>query len=503
MGLAWRSVTSTAWNLIVNFVRMPIALIQSIILARLLPVEYFGIVAGMVAVVRLSAIFFEFGFNGAYLHRAPETQDEEHATAVMFSLRIVFFTIWLVGLLVFATFFLEEIRQDVLIVLAFSTYFLEITNVARDVLIRRVQHKRIAILDLTLTIIVFVITVLVAVTTHSIWALLVVNLLSPIITALMLIFWKPVWRPRLDFDRTMVKYYLNFGSRVVSGEVLGVALDKVDDLWTNIFLGDRALGYYSRAYQFALYPRIILAIPVNTVTSGTYAELKYDRRRLSQAFFQVNSLLVRSGFLLAGVLAVIAPEFIRIFLGVKWMPMLEPFRLMLVYTLFDPIKLTIASVLVAVGKPEKVSIARTIQLLIMVVGLFVLGSPYGISGVALAVDLMLVAGIAILLYFVGPYVDYSFKRLFGVPILALAAGIGITWLINALWDQSVSDWLSMIVKGAIFLIGYLGILFLLDGRDIIKESRLIISLMLRKPESAFSGGHLIGDEDPDQQDLDE
>jgi O-antigen/teichoic acid export membrane protein len=208
---------------------------------------------------------------------------------------------------------------------------------------------------------------------------------------MMLYAWRPVWKPRFAWDPEVMRYFLDFGSRNFFNAILYQALDRIDDIWVGIFLGETATGFYSKAYSFATYPRKVLAAPVNWVIGGTYAELKHDRERLSRLFRIVNSVLIRSGFFLAGLLALIAPEFIRVLLGEKWLPMLNAFRLMLVFTLFDPIKITIASVIgLAGGKPEWVLGARTAQLVLMLVGLFALRPSLGISGVAIAVDGMLV-----------------------------------------------------------------------------------------------------------------
>jgi hypothetical protein len=68
---------------------------------------------------------------------------------------------------------------------------------------------------------------------------------------------------------------------------------------------------------------------------------------------------------------------------------------MLVHTLLEPIKITIASILVAVGKPEQVTLARGIQLIVLIMGLFAADLSFDILGVALAVDLMLIVVIAV------------------------------------------------------------------------------------------------------------
>jgi O-antigen/teichoic acid export membrane protein len=254
--------------------------------------------------------------------------------------------------------------------------------------------------------------------------------------------------------------------------------NQVDDLWTGLYLGKVRLGYYSRAYTFATYPRQLLASPINAIAGGTYAELKGDRRRLSQAFFRANAFLVRSGFLIAGGLALIAPEFIRLFLGVKWLPMLQAFRLMLVFTLLDPIKVTIADLFTAVGRPNLVVRARLIQLAVLSAGLLLLGQPLGISGVALAVDLMLIVGIAILLLQSRTYVDISVRDLFAVPGFALALGLGLGYGVVSLLGANISDWWTGLAKIVVFSITYGFVLLVLERRQIAEMLALVSTHLL-------------------------
>jgi O-antigen/teichoic acid export membrane protein len=165
------------------------------------------------------------------------------------------------------------------------------------------------------------------------------------------------------------------------------------------------------------------------------------------------------------------------------MPMLDAFRFMLIYTMFDPIKITISGVLIAVGKPEMISRARLIQLLVMLAGLITLGPILEITGVALAVDLMLVVGIAVLLYYVRPFVDYSLRSLFAVPSLALISGIALNWLAGRTWDLTASDWLGLFVRSGVFVLGYLVVLFVLEGRSLYDDFMQIVSAFIGRRKS--------------------
>lgn len=470
-----RSITSVTWNSLANVTDIGIRFVRMVLLARLLPHEMFGTYSFASSIVVVSGVAVGFGMGGAFLHRAPETEDEEQAAAVHFTLRVTFTLIWALLLGAGTMLFVSGPRRTALLLLTATTAGLELTQIPRLILIRRVVHRRLALLQVLNSFLTTAIALGLAWRGMTLWALLATDVVTLLLTLIVLYVWRPVWRPRLTWAPSEMKYFLRFGRQNFLATILMRALDQIDDMWTGAVLGDRLLGFYSRAYRFATYPRSILATPVYQVVRGTYAELKGDRRRLSQMFFRANALLVRSGFLLAGLLALVAPEFIRLLLTVEWLPMLDAFRLMLVFTLLDPIKLSISEVFIAVGRPEKVVQARAIQLAVMVIGLFLLGPWLGIAGVALAVDVMLVVGIAILLWRVRRYVDFSLKRLFAVPALALTLGMLLGRGVIEIPGTRGSDWRTGFFKAIVFSLVYGGVLLGLE-RDVLLQ----VSHLLRK-----------------------
>lgn len=471
--LARRSIESVGWNMAVSVVQVLVGFFRSLLLARLLPVETFGIYAFATSVVTLSAIAPNFGMAGAFLHRSEETEDEEKAAAVHLTLKLIFTTIWLVllagGALVFAA---GETRLA-LLVLAATQGGVILCQTPNLILVRRVVHRRLALLQSTNIIVSAVTAILLAWRGIDLWALLATDVVTVVLTVLFLYIWRPVWRPHLTWSPPAMRYFLRYGSGNVLAQGLLRALDRVDDMWTGAYLGDTAMGYYSRAYSFATYPRMILAQSVNKVAGGTYAEVADNRKHLSKAFFRTNAFLVRSGFYLAGILVLVAPEFIRILLGTKWLPMLTPFRLMLAFTMFDPIKWTVANLFLAVGKPEEVVRARVVQLGVMVLGLFSLGPRWGIIGVALAVDVMLVLGIAILLYQARKYVDFSMRALLLAPGIAVTVSMMVGRLSIDLPGVLGSPWRTGILKGLSFTIFYGLCLLLLERRQLLKMVRAL------------------------------
>lgn len=472
MDLVKRSVKSASWNYSINFIEFVIAFFRQVILARLLAIEVFGIYSFASSIVFFTLLFPSFGMGSALLNRVPETDDTEKSASVHFTLKAIFTTIWFFALLILGYFFIEEKYFLALAVIGLARGINEFMQTARSLIFRSVDTRRIAVLRLITVISTLLVSVILALNGAGLWTLLSADILVTLIMFIGLYLWNPVWRPHFAWEKDIVRYMLDFGRKNFIAGLLSRALDRVDDIWTGFFLGELQLGFYSKAFSFAIMPRNLLGNPLVNVIRGSYAELKGDRKRLSRYFSIFNSVLLRSGFLIGGVLFLIAPEFILVVLGERWLPMLEAFQLMLIFTLIDPVKLSIGNVFVAVGKPEIIGRARFIQLVIMIIGLFILGPSFGITGVAVAVDIMVIAGLVQQLWLAKEFVDYSLKDLFLTPLISLGGGVALYFLVSH-WVTPGTDIASGILKLGVFSIGYLAI-FLAFEYQLVKNDYLPI-----------------------------
>lgn len=468
-----KSAQAIAWNSIANVVRVLVLMLRSIFLARFLAINIFGVYTFSVSIISITAFFLDFGMDGAFIHMSSETKEEDIAAKTYFTLGCLLAIFWGGFMSLGAFIWLDGVKRTVLLALTFITILKQLTKPPRMILTRRVEHRRLAFLQAFNVLIASFVAVFLAWRTGSIWALLSVEIIQVCITLVIFYVWRPVWKPRLEWSHNHVRYFLRFGSQNLLANLLGSAIKHVDDLWTSLVLGDTALGLYSRAYTFASYPANILATPINNVAIGTYAALKRDRLGLSQAFFRMNALLVRSGFLLAGLLAWAAPEFIRIGIGPQWIPMLNSFRLMLIFALLEPIKMTVANLFIAVGKPSLLVKTRFVQFGILIIALLILGPPLGITGVAIAADIMLLAGIGLMFIKARPFVDISVRKLFQGPSMGLLFGSGITWGVLALAPGLKGDWAVGLTKIFVYSIIYVSSLLILEPVEVKKALILI------------------------------
>lgn len=465
MGLAKRTVTSSAYSIAANVVEVVFLIGRAIALTKLLEPEVFGTFTYALSIVVLSLTLPNFGLGSALVHNAAETQGEK-AVEVHFTLTVLFVTIWAIVVAAGVALFVEEGQRWVFWVIIGTEFASQLTQTPRALLTRQVMFGRLALYRAISAIASTLVAVWLAWNGFGMWSLLAINIVWVAVAAIM--FWgiRPGWRPRLGWSRPTARYFLAFGSKVTAGNLLLETLDRVDDIWTGAVLGATALGFYNRAYRLATYPRGLLSAALTDVALGTYAQLDGDRVRLSQYFSMVIALIVRFNFLLAGGIGLVAPELISIVLGEQWLPMLAAFRLMLVYTLLDPIKLAVANVITMSGAPVRVVRTRLIQLAVLLAGLFVLGRWRGIAGVAVAVDLMLIVGLALLFRQARAYVDFSIATCFCIPGLALLVAMPAGQVLGNLHGIAGSDWRTASVKLGAFVVAYSGVVVLAERRRI-------------------------------------
>lgn len=475
-----RSVTSFSWNLVAQVIAIGVGFVRSILLARLLQIDTFGIYAGALAVVGLASILPTLGLSGAFVHRAPETRDEEHAAAVFLSLQLLATGLWLALMVGMVLLFSSGPTRTALLVISATTALEQTALVHNALHVRRVAHRRLALVGTIGVLATAVVTVGMAWWGFELWALLAGEIAVAVAFAFGLMAFRPIWRPRLAWDAAIVRYYLRFGLPNMAATLIENALQRVDDLFVRYRLGVTEMGFYSRAYTFASYPRSVLSAPVALVAGGAFAELAHNREQLSKAFFRTAALLARAGFLLAGWLVLIAPEFVILLLGEKWLPMVPIFRLLSIFALLDPLRDVLSQLFIAVGQPARLALFRLIQLGVLVVGLAVLGTAWGTVGVALAVDLMLLTGIALLIWAVRPWVDFSSLRLFGLPALALLLALAATQG-ALLWLAPGNLWLSATLKSLLFVGIYGGVLLAGEGRELAQMVQAVRSQLRRAP----------------------
>ncbi|MBK8905557.1 MAG: oligosaccharide flippase family protein [Anaerolineaceae bacterium] len=484
--IAGRTIHSSLYSLIASTITITLGFIRFILLLYFLLPEDFGVFTQAMLFITLASQLRLPGLDLAIIQRQ---EVNESVRRTYFSMKMGSL---IVSVLIMATaapyigqvYPTMPLLTGILLALLSLDIVKGLNGVQEALLRRELAFKQIAAADITSAISMTILTPYLAWRGFGAWSLVAEVLVGQISRGGIVWFFARVWWPRPGWNKVIAADLWQFSNKLWGTSVLSFITDRFDDFWIGQAMGSESLGYYSRAYEAARYPRRVIALPLSTVFFSTYARLQDDRQRLSQAFFRLTSLLVRASFGFSLILILAAPEFISL-LGETWQPMLVTFQLMIIYTLLDPLAVGAADLLVAIGRPELPFRTNIVQVIIFVPAVILLGSWLGIVGVALAANLMVAIGAIILFWHTHRFVDYSARRLWLWPGMAFfVTGAAILFL-NPIW-VTLTSWLVLIIKAGLICVIYGGLLFIIEKEEILHSSKMV----WHQVQSLFAGFRL-------------
>lgn len=454
------SISSSAITIVLGFVRTTLML-------RLLFPVHFGVTTLALFYVNLVSVLFRFGFDQALIHHKAVTE----------SVRRTFFVMrmgsTLIGLVILALvapvigrFSPDQPLLTTVILAYILIYALREFNFSQvTILSKNLAFRQISIADVVSSLAMTIVAPTLAWFGWGLWAILAEQFTGIFVRLLIIqIIYRP-WSPRWGWDRDEARWFWEYGRKAWSGSNLAFFLDRFDDWYTGTFLGGNALGFYSRAYDLANYPRRIISGPILDVFFPTFAQLQDDRPKLSRAFFRATSLMVRASGLFCLLFILTASEFIPLLLGDKWVPMIIAFQLMIIYTLLDPLSTAARNLLMATGYPQFVLNMRIAQVVVFVPAVVLLGQWLNIEGVALAADLMVFTGTIVLFWQTHRVVDYSARILWLWPLVSMVITAVITISLAPFWN-TLPLWGALAAKMGLITTLYTLILWLTEREQL-------------------------------------
>lgn len=465
--LAGWAVQGSVYSIAASGVTLTLGFARSVLLARLLLPEHFGVATLALFFLNLTASLRNFGIDDAVIHR----QDAgDRFLRTYFTLRMGL-AVGGLGLLALATPLVADLYPSMPQLGAVLFGFIgvaalkSVTGVQMTVLSKNLAFRHLALTDVASSVTMTIVAPLMAWQGWGIWSLVAEQFSGVLVRFMSIWVVHRAWRPGFAWDPDVARWFWRFGVRVWIGNNLTFLLDRIDDFWVGTVLGKTPLGFYSRAYEFARYPRRAIANPILSVFFPTFARLQSDPVRLAKAFFRVASLMVRVGFWFSLVLILAAPEFVGVLLGRRWLPMVPTFQLMIVYTLLDPLAMAASNLLMAVGQPDLIARTRAVQLVVFVPALIALAYLAGIEGVAVAADVMVAIGAVLLFAYTRRFVDYSMRALWGWPLVAFLVSAGAVIASAGFWSE-LPAWQSLVGKAGLITVAYWTMLWLAERHQL-------------------------------------
>lgn len=411
---------------------------STLILARLLVPSDFGTLGIALLAVTLLEVFSQTGFDSALIQRKGDiTEFLDAAWTISVFRGIVLFLLlyWLAP--VVAGFFNAPRSQDILRVLAFAPILSGFGNVGMVFFRKEMDFKQVFIYEIGGNVANAVVAVSFALVYRNVWALACGFMASRLVTVLLSYVLHP-YRPRFDFNLARAKDLFNFGKWILGTQVILFFVNRGDNFFIGKFLGPVALGLYGMAFNIAYLSFTEVTQVFFKVMFPAYAKIQGNAAVLAQTYQKTIQLLAFLALPFACAVLLFSPDFTRLVLGEKWLPMVRSLQILSFSAACLSIGGSTGNLLIGIGKPSVVMHFVSIRLLILGALIYPCTSRWGIEGTALAV-LASGASIGVAQIFWGVRESRcSIKEVLfdlAVPLAGVAAGSSLVLLVRGYFDR--------------------------------------------------------------------
>lgn len=349
-GLARATVRGTLWTYASFYSGKLLFFLTTVILARLLTKEDFGVAGYALVVMSFLDVMSDLGIGPALIYERENPKAAD--TAFWLGLGIsstLFVATWFMAPLA-GVYFNDARAVGVTRVLALTFPISALSNV-HDMLLRKgLAFGRKFIPDLTRATSKGLISIVLAVAGFGPWSLILGQIGGTLFSALA--YWRILpWRPSFRFSRDLARALLGYGVKIVSVNTLGILLLNLDYLLIGRFFGAAALGVYTLAFRI---PELIIMQFCNviaTVIFPVFSKLRATPQALSDAFLTTTRYVAIVTVPLGLGLALVAKPFVLTLFTAKWAEAIPVMRAISIYALLLSLAYNAGDVYKAQGRP--------------------------------------------------------------------------------------------------------------------------------------------------------
>ena len=374
-----------------RFLAQLITTVVTVVLARILLPEDYGIISIVAVLITLLNVFVSHGLGNALVQKKEYSQ-EDYSTMFWAGLVIsvfLYFGIFVSSPLI-ASFYGNPLISDILRVMALRLPLAAVNSVQHAYVSHKLMFKKFFCVTLISTVVSGIVGIAMAYIGYGVWAL-VGQYISNVTLSTVLLLCFITWRPTLSFSFGRFKALFAFGWKVMAAEFINTLYEEIRSLIIGKKYGPGDLSFYTKGQQF---PQLI-GNNVSTTLTGVmfpvFSKLQDDieslkaavRRSIRMSLFALLPMMI--GFF------IVAENFVSVILTDKWLECVPYIRIFCVVYMFKPIKNINKSTLKALGRAE-INLYVEIAEKILGVALILLTMNLGVKYLAFSVLVTYILG---------------------------------------------------------------------------------------------------------------
>lgn len=387
--LAQRVRSGVGWNAGSALLTYALGLGRSMVIARLLAPDDFGLFGMAATVLGAMTVLTNMGLDVSLIvNRFPNDSELSAHLDTIWTAEI--FRRLAVALLLTlcaspASWFYGDARLSVIVLIFGLTQFVQgFQNIGPVLLRKRLRFERVIWYEQTTNFVSTIIVILFAFWMRDVWALVLGQLLSSAAGVLLSYRFHP-YRPRFAFDRRAFRQAFTFGKYMLVILSMSYITTTADNVVVGKLLGPTILGVYVLAYNLASLPIGIIGGVLNSVLYPAYAELgAQHQERLERAFVRVFTISSAILLVLTVPMFLLADELVLLLYGTKWAAAGSLLRILALIGFWRGLLQVVVPLLVSLRGPRLEARAKVVEAFIFLAMLYPLTRNFGAEGAAYA-----------------------------------------------------------------------------------------------------------------------
>lgn len=471
-------IKNLMWKLSERFTAQIVSFLVSLILARLLAPDDYGLVALITVFIAIANVFVTSGFGNSLIQKKDATETD-FSSVFYFSIFVgvvVYILLFLIAPLI-AKFYDNDSLTSLLRVLSLSVIFAGINSVQEAYVSRNMLFKKFFFSTIIGTIISAIIGIIMAFRGFGAWALVFQTLINQLVNTIVL--WYTVgWRPILKFSLKSMQQLFSFGWKLLVSSIIDTIYNNIYSLVIGKCFSAKSLGYYNRGKAI---PNMIISNINGSIQSVMFPAFSRFQNNLLAMKNVMRRAILTSTFIIVpamiGVAAIGRPITILL-LTEKWLPSVPFLQFSCFILAFYPIHTTNLQVINAMGRSD---IYLKLEIIKKIIGFVILlvSIPFGIYGMMIGSCISTIICSIVNSFPNKKLLNYGYfeqiKDILPVFILSITMGLVIN-----LW--TILD-LNIII--ALFIQVITGVIIYLLGSKIFKLEAYTYIVGILKKENNF------------------
>lgn len=375
-------INNLLWKIFERAGVQGVALITSIILARSLLPEDFGVIAIITIFITIANVFVQSGLGTALIQK-KDTNSTDFSSVFFISLliaTILYGTLFLLAPVIARFFDLPQLK-DIIRVLSLTLFPFAFNSLQSAFLIRNMQFKKLFLSSFSSTIISGAVGIIMAINNYGPWAL-VGQQLSSSFTVCVVMWFTVNWRPKFIFSFPRIRILFSFGWKLLVSNLINTIYNELFSLIIGKKYTSDLLGYFNRGKQFPSLIVTNIDSAIQTVMLPAYSSNQDNQLKVKQ---MMRRSIKTSSFLIFPAmvgLAAVGESFISIVLTDKWLPTVFFMQIYCFFYAFQPIQTANLQAIIAMGRTD---VFLKLEIIKKLIGLSILSITvfFGVYAIAI------------------------------------------------------------------------------------------------------------------------